>query len=457
MAGSAYIERGSVTPTSEQVFSFSAWVKFSDVTSSTEQMIFNQTRDGVSTDSCNFYKKAGGTLTLYVVSGSSNLIDLNTDRKFVDCGAWYNLAFSINMADSTTGDRAQIFVNGVRETSFSTETYPGSTVNINCFDDNASNRTRIGGGAKESATVNMYLDGDLSHVHFVDGVAYAGSNWGSTDSTSGIWKIDPEPTVSSYGNRGFFLKMEDSSNLDLDSSPNATTMTTSGTVTATKDNPSNNFATMNPLDNFYCGATFSNGNTKVVTGSGVYAPVFGTLGVNASKWYWEVKLKAVGATYAGALIGVASSQTTAAAQELGHNANDYGFYGQDGKIRNNDAYATYGSAYAVSDIIGVALDVTNNKLYFSKNGVWENSGDPTSGATGTGAVSITIGTLDSWFPSASYWDSGTGTYEFNFGNGYFGTDAVASANADDAGIGAMEYDVPTGYYCLCTNNILTYG
>ena len=30
-----------------------------------------------------------------------------------------------------------------------------------------------------------------------------------------------------------------------------------------------------------------------------------------------------------------------------------------------------------------------SKLYFSKNGTWQNSGVPTSGATGTGAVSIT--------------------------------------------------------------------
>ena len=38
------------------------------------------------------------------------------------------------------------------------------------------------------------------------------------------------------------------------------------------------------------------------------------------------------------------------------------------------------------DIIGVALDLDNNKLYFSKNGTWQISLDPTSGSTGTGAV-----------------------------------------------------------------------
>ena len=46
--------------------------------------------------------------------------------------------------------------------------------------------------------------------------------------------------------------------------------------------------------------------------------------------------------------------------------------------------------------------------------------------------------------------------EVNYGNGYFGTTAVASTNADDAGIGSFEYDVPTGYYALCTKNIKAY-
>jgi hypothetical protein len=35
------------------------------------------------------------------------------------------------------------------------------------------------------------------------------------------------------------------------------------------------------------------------------------------------------------------------------------------------------------------MDLDNEALYYSKNGTFQNSGDPTSGATGTGAISIT--------------------------------------------------------------------
>ena len=56
-------------------------------------------------------------------------------------------------------------------------------------------------------------------------------------------------------------------------------------------------------------------------------------------------------------------------------------------VVTQSSYGTF--IYNGGDIIGIALDLDNNKLYFSKNGTFQNSGDPTSGATGTGAISIT--------------------------------------------------------------------
>ena len=286
-----YIERGSESsPTSEQVFSFSAWVKL-DFKDSSRDMIFCQTRDGVVTDFLSFFvHQSSRQLHLYGHSGSTTFIDLVTTQTFRDTAAWYNLAFSIDMGNVTSGDRGKVFVNGERVTDFGTETY-GATQNINCMDDNANNRTRIGAGDTAGTGIDYYYNGEMSHVHFVDGVAYDGSNWGETDATSGIWKIKTSPTVSSYGNRGFFLTMEDRTNLDLDSSPNATTLTTSGTLTPTYDNPSNNFATFNPV-NSPAGydPTYANGNTTVTTqdSGGTYFGGTSTLGMSAGKWYCRI-------------------------------------------------------------------------------------------------------------------------------------------------------------------------
>ena len=133
-----------------------------------------------------------------------------------------------------------------------------------------------------------------------------------------------------------------------------------------------------------------------------------------------------------------------------------------GAIGNNGGEtAAWGDTFSAGDVLGIALDITNSKIYFARNGTWMNSGDPTSGATGTGAAYTISATPSSgnYFPVFGKGSTSSYTWQMktNFGNGYFGTTAVTSANADDAGIGAFEYDVPTGYYTLCTKNIKAYG
>ena len=157
------------------------------------------------------------------------------------------------------------------------------------------------------------------------------------------------------------------------------------------------------------------------------------------------------------MIGITSTQPSGNTNELGDYANDWAYH-EDGKYRNNDSNTTCGSTYTSGDVIGVAMDLDNNKLYFSKNGVWQNSGVPTSGSTGTGALTIvdvaTTG-LGNYFPAIGDWDNAGGSvFEMNFGNPTY---TISSGNADDAGFGNFEYDVPAGYYSLCTKNLNTYG
>jgi len=92
---------------------------------------------------------------------------------------------------------------------------------------------------------SAYFDGSMSHVHFIDGTAYDASAFGSTDSTTGEWKINTSPSVT-YGTNGFFILKD--GNSVTDQSPNSNNFTVGGgTLTKTEDNPSNVFATLNPL------------------------------------------------------------------------------------------------------------------------------------------------------------------------------------------------------------------
>ena len=87
--------------------------------------------------------------------------------------------------------------------------------------------------------------------------------------------------------------------------------------------------------------------------------------------------------------------------------------------------------------------------------------------SGTGITITEASTTQSqmWVPATSYDSASTGTFEANFGNGYFGTTAVTSGVADAGGEGTFEYDPSAGTFdgsskdfrAICTKNLGTYG
>ena len=98
-------------------------------------------------------------------------------------------------------------------------------------------------------------------------------------------------------------------------------------------------------------------------------------------------------------------------------------------------------------------------MYVSKNGTWQASSDPESGASKTNAIYAlpAASTKPDGFYFMVVGDSGssqTATWEANFGNAPF---SISSGNSDGAGHGNFEYAVPSGYFALCTKNLAEYG
>ena len=179
--------------------------------------------------------------------------------------------------------------------------------------------------------------------------------------------------------------------------------------------------------------------------------------MSAGKWYWEAKVGAVSASniHIFAICSenlISSEKATVITNKL----YSYGFKVWDGYKVYNEATggssSSYGSAASEDDILSVALDVTNSKLYFGINNTWQASGDPTSGATGTNAA-FTIQSGQIYFPAVSM--EGTSTLQWNFGAG--SSYANSSDAADGNGYGAFEYAPPSGYFALCTKNLAEYG
>ncbi len=432
----SYLNKTLGTPTNNKIYTFSAWVKRTD---SEYNVMINA---GSSRDCLRF---RGDNDRLHFFTGESTSGGLETNRVFRDTSAFYHIVCAVDTTQGTASNRVKLYVNGVQETSFAASNYPAQNY-TNVI--NSAVEHRIG---KASNQYDEYFNGYMSHVAFVDGTALTPSSFGETDSTSGIWKFK-QPSGVTWGNNGFWLKFENSGNLGLDSSGNSNTFTVNGNGRQALDTPSNVSATWNSL--FRKGTStpaFSNGNlTSTFDDGGANEFALTTLGVDTGKWYAEVKWTSATGTGATST-GILDMGYSGNADPNNAVTNTFAYFGNGNKNVSGSA-SSYGSSYTSGDIIGIAMDLDNNKLYFSKNGTWQNSGVPTSGSTGTGAIPTIAGVTYGFMTS----DYNSKVCQLNTGNGYFGTTAISSAGSNGNG-SLFEYDVPSGYYALNTKNINTYG
>jgi hypothetical protein len=442
---STYLSRTFSTPTSSQIFTFSFWVKKSQGSQSDDMHIFNNYVSGTSRLTCAI--DGNENFKIENNNGSYNLRFI-TDAEYRDVNGFYHFVISVDTTQSTESNRVKIYVNGVQETSFSTATYPSQNDNIKVPD--ASHTMYIGTFTGSA----QFWDGIMTHVHFIDGTAYDATAFGEFDA-NGVWKAKTSPSVT-YGTNGFFI-LKDSASV-TDQSGNGNNFTVGGgTLTDTLDCPANVFATLNPLNIPTSNApTFSNGNLKTVCGTtgGAYMGS-ATMGVSSGKYYSEMKVKTVDSVIAG--ISANASEDARDNVYPGQQGDSVGILLSNGQKYINDSGSTHGSSLSANDILMIALDLDNNNVYFGKNGQWFDGSGNANQSSPSSAISITApsSTTDGFY-FFSVGDGGgsqAGDVEWNFGNGYFGTTAVASAGTNASGIGIFEYDVPTGYTALSTKGL----
>jgi len=447
----AYLSRTpSGAPTSTKIATLSFWFKRGNV--GTTRYLYNV--NGTGTNSFYVLIASDDKLRWGMGDGSGNTYELKTTAIYKDPAAWYHFVGQIDTPQDSESDRMKIYINGVQQTVFTDDDYPAedtvTVINSNSY----ANYIGVDSGT------SAYWDGSIAHMHMIDGTAYAASTFGYTDATSGIWVPNTGPSVT-YGNNGFFLKFQDTAAYGDDSSGNNNDFTMSGTITQTKDTPQNNFATLNPLndDNLSVDTTFAYGNLQV-TKSNKGGPT-ATMGVTKGKWYWEIKAITVGADIqTGIYDPMYTTGKNYVEAHVGASNHGYGLIHSNGNKIHDGSNSSYGSGISADDIIMHALDMDNKKWWAGINGTWFASGDPAAG------TNEAYSTLFSAYTSTHHFitpcigtnsASETGVYQFNFGNGYFGTTNVTSAVADGDGEGRFEYTPPTGFYALCTNNLATYG
>jgi hypothetical protein len=427
-----YLTRTPGSAGNRNKWTLSGWVKRSQT--SAEEVMFSAYQ---SNDYYTFLRfEADGTIKFRDnYTGSANL-NLDTNAVYRDTSAWYHVVAVYDKDNATSADKAILYINGERVTSFSTATYPSQSSTWNV--DNIA--AQIG-----SLNTGQYWNGSMAMVQFVDGQAYDATYFGSTDSTTGIWTPQASSTISSYGTNGFKLKM-DTATPGADTSGNTNNFTVGGgTPTLTQGSPSNVYATFNPLDvNLGTVTTFSNGNTTVMHNagsSGSTTAARSTLAYSAGKFYWETKCIASGGDVRTGIISMSSTDYNTQTNPFTLNE-CYNYKSNGDKGSWGDANSAYGATYTAGDIIGIAHDVSAGTLIFYKNGV-------SQGTAFTG-----LSTSLFWGAFSSEYNQGK--YSYNFGEGFFGTTA-AGTQADDNGQGLFAYDVPAGYYALNTKNLEAYS
>ena len=457
----SYLSFTQAAGTSRRKFTYSVWMKRStiDTTGSYNSGFFNCWSDANNRLASYFYDNK---LFLYGLSGGSANIAVRTNRLFRDTSAWYHIVIAVDTTQGTASDRIKFYVNGVQETSFDQTTYPAQDHDLPSVGVNAK-AIEVGRVNFGDQSTYYYMDGNLSHVAFVDGTALTPTSFGETDSTSGIWKFK-SPSGVTWGTNGFHLKFENSGAMGTDSSGNSNTFTVNGDLKQALDTPSNVYCTINPLYRMDLSnnATMSNGNTTFSSDQSGYNIRYGTLGVNKGKWYYEAKFISHNPqTSPGMPFGISGSQIPAGQQNAGYAQYDYSYNydGSNGTVQANNTATNYGTLplNTIGQIGMCAFDLDNNKLYFGVNGVWANSGNPGGNANGFTIADPDNTELGFYFPSTADRSSNRSyVYSFNFGNGFFGTTAITSAGSNGNG-SLFEYDCPTGYYALNTKNINTYG
>ena len=433
-ASSDYMTKSNSSTGSTTKATISMWIKFSSVL--TNQALWENYSDG--SNYLRLRYRSDASLAVQVdLSNSTDVLKITT-RKFRDPSAWYHIVLAINLADGTQEDKYILYINGVRETSFSTNNNTANT-----------SGNYVGGGNGFNFTIgrhpssDAYYDGYMSEYVFVDGQNLAPTSFGVANS-SGFWS--PIPYAGTFGTNGFNLQFENAAALGTDSSPNSNTFTVNNltSIDQSTDYPVVNFATLNPLIRTYGTQVFSNGNLTSLnaTNEPAWAHTLSSIGVSNGKWYWEIK---VSGSTPWIWTGVISEAVDVRTQYL-YNENTGTFlYGNNGnKYLNGSAASSFFATLATNDIASVALDLDNNKITFYKNGTATPNATPLDLPANLSSTTV--------FPATTLVNGAS--ISINFGSAPY---AISSGNADANGYGNFEYAVPSGYYSINTANLAEFG
>jgi hypothetical protein len=371
----ANLSRTPSSASNRKTWTWSAWIK----------------RGKISVEACIFTAGAGTANTIRfngddrmkANAGSDGSVE--TVAKFRDPSAWYHIVVALDTTQATASNRLKIYVNSVLQDV--TGGYPTQN------GDGSYNEASVHYLGRQVHNTGNLFDGYLAEINFIDGQALAPTDFGETDG-NGVWQAKDTSDLT-FGTNGFRLEWADNSGvtattLGKDTSggsnnwtPHNLSVTAGAGNDSLFDSPSNgtqadtgaggqvsgNYMVWNPVDKT-TGITLSNGNLQVDQASGTSNMAFGNFGLTSGKWYWEVQVTlGSGLT----MLGIADLDEAVSTRNY-QSANGLYMYQSIGSLwgglgkSSTVSNESYGSSWAVNDIMGIALDMDNGNIRFYKNG-----------------------------------------------------------------------------------------
>jgi hypothetical protein len=330
-----------------------------------------------------------------------------------DPSAWYHIVAVTDTTNGTTEDRARVYINGQRITSWSTNNNPSPS--FEGYVNSSSYVTKVGRFAGFG-----YFDGCMSEVNFVDGLALDPSSFGQTSTSTGAWI--PKKYTGTYGTNGFYLQFTDNSALTTSSNvglgkdfsgngnylaTNNISITAGSTYDSMTDVPTltsataANYAVLNPLQTTQSASAPTNANLTSPANAGVWRRIGGSMQLpTTGKCYFEYTCDSF-SSFATFSIGVFSGNIDTGNNVIGTSATEWGYNGQSGYASNNNSNISSGFTTATTgDVLRLAYDASTGSLWFGINNTWQgaSSPNPSTGTspTYTGVYNITPVMVQNW-------------------------------------------------------------
>lgn len=403
----SYLSLNPSSGTTENIYSVSMYIKRCEL--STTQVILSGGKDA---DRSTISFDTNDKIEIAHKDSGTDTYKLTTDAVFRDTNAWYNIVLIYNTDLGTSTDRIKLYVNGNLQSLSGTYPASGKATYINAWFFYGS--TTIG---RHPSISQDYFNGYMSHIQFFYNTELSVSDFG--ELKEGVWV--PKNYSASLNSKDFYLKFENSSNIGNDSTTNNNDFSEIG-ITASNvvlDSPTNNYATINSLWRIGATGTLSNGNLRFDTSGADEGRRVSSIGVTSGKWYWETTIED-GASTSSINVGIITSNDMSSVSStdligIGANSVCIRFGANNGEVWSNGSLLVdTGFTYAVNDRVNIAFDRDTGKIWFGRNGVWYNSGNPTTGSNPT--TTLTMIDDEFYFPAFSDATTSSGiTVLANFG------------------------------------------